>query len=270
MAIRASYAGQGQITNIARQRAGLPTGIQEGNAAGQYAGSEATASAVGTPTAASGSANPTTPTPTPTTTPTPTSTPAAPPTSYDPYLTSAQIASYTGAMNKDQSTINGAAANSGDLKNKFLQNSAANGARAATSFNNSNQSDAARGFGFSGIHDTAMADIQANALMNQNNYNTAYQTGLGTLAANVSNAQTDIGNLGLEYAGIAQQNAQALADANGGVVSSNAYSLPTVTPGATPATPAAVNPVTYFQNPNMGAINNAIASGAAAGTAAGV
>lgn len=265
--MRATYAGSGQITSIARQRASQPVGIQEGNAAGQYAGSETRASS-GTPTAGSGSVT-AGPAPTSATPTTPTATPT-PPTAYNPYLTSAQIASYTGAMNKDQATINGAAANSGDLKNKFLQNSAVNGARAATSFNNSNQSDAARGFGFSGIHDTAMADIQANALMNQNNYNTAYQTGLGTLATNVSNAQTDIGNLGLEYAGIAQQNAQALADANGGVVGSSTYSLPTVTPPATPGTPTPVNPVTYFQNPNMGAINSAIASGAAAGTAAGV
>ena len=260
MAVRTTFAGgRGSIVNVARQRAGLPTGIQEGNAAGQYAGSETRAS-TGTPTAMSGSA----------TAGTPAAVPAAAPTSYDPYLTAAQISSYSNAIGKDQSTINGAAAQSGTLQNKFLQSSAANGARAATSFNNSNQSDAARGFGFSGIHDTAMADIQANALINQNNYNSAYKTGLGQVATNVQAAKNDIGNLGLEYAGIATENAQSLADANNGVVSANPYTLPTVAASPTPTSPTPVSPVTYFQNPNMGAINQAIASGATAGTAAGV
>jgi hypothetical protein len=250
----------------ARAAASHPTGITEGSNAGQYAGVESVASH-GTPVAASGSASAAPPPAA--TTPSVTATPA-PPTAYNPYLTPGQIAAYTNAVNRDQGTINGAAATQGNLQNRFLQSSAANGARAATSFNNSNQGDAARGFGFSGIHDTAMADIQANALINQNNYNTAYKTGLGTLANSVTAAQNDLGNLGLEYAGIATQNAQTLADANGGVVGPNTYQLPTVAPTPVTPTPTPVSPVTYFQNPNMGAINSAIASGAAAGTAAGV
>lgn len=188
-----------------------------------------------------------------------------------PYLTAAENSSYTNAVGKDEAVINNAPGNRGTLQSNFDRQSGTNAARAATSFNNTNQSDAARGFGFSGIHDNAMADIQGNAVLNQNLYNYAYKTGLATLANNVYNAGIDIGRLGQEYTGTAAENATALATQNGTTANlATPYKLPSVTAPAVAPTTTTPPPVTYFNNPNMGAINTAIGVGNAAGTAAGV
>lgn len=239
----------------AASSASRPTGIAEGSNAGRYAGVESVASG-GTPAAKTGAVSGAQPTSTSSAVTTP---------SVSPYLTATQIGSYSTAMGKDLGVINGAAANQANLYNKFATESAANGAKAQTSFNNTNQADAARGFGFSGVHDNAMADIQANAVMNQNNYNTAYRTGLATLASNVTNAQNDLGQLGLQYSALAGENAQTLASSEGATVNSQPYVLPTVASPATPTPVVTPAPVTYFNNPNMGAINSAITAGASAG-----
>jgi hypothetical protein len=194
---------------------------------------------------------------------------AAPTPVINPYLTPAQIASYTSAYNGYQNTIGGAAGQRGTLTDTFNQNSAKNAVGAQNSFNNTNQSDAARGFGFSGVHDNAMSDIQANAVMNQNNYNTAYGNGLATVAANVTNAQTGEGNLNAEYSGIAGENAMTDAAAEGGTVGSTPYNPTAPAAPAQAPTISTPAPTTYFNNPNMGAINSAIGAGAAKGTAAG-